>query len=297
MRVDPNVREALMARRPVVALESAVITHGFARPKNLEVARAMARAVEAAGAVPAVLAIVEGEVRVGLTDAEVASLAEREAEKATLWNLASLVAQGKTAGTTVAATAHLAARAGIGVFATGGIGGVHHQPFDESADLVALARTPIVIVSSGMKSVLRLEATLERLETLGVTVVGYRTGWLPAFHSPRSPYPLPARVEDAREVAGIFRAQRRLGLGGALLVFNPVSEGLAYETVQAWTEAANREAASRGMAGKALTPFLLRRLSELSGGRTDEVNVRLLLENARLAAAIAVAMAEEGYEI
>ena len=288
----PKVAAALAEGRPVVALESTVITHGLARPENLEVARAMTGAVREGGAVPAVIAIRRGRVRVGLSDRELAALAEgAEAEKASLWNLAALVAGGRDAGTTVAATAHLAARAGIAVFATGGIGGVHPAPYDESADLAGLARTPIVVVSSGMKSILDLAATLERLESLGVAVVGYRTERLPAFHSPTSPYPLPARVEDPQEVAAVLAAQRALGLPGAVLVFNPVSRGLPFDEVRGWVEAANREARERGIGGKALTPFLLRRLAELSGGRTDEVNRRLLVENARLAAAIAAALA------
>ncbi len=292
MRVAEPVSQALAAGRPVVALESTVITHGLARPENLEVARAMVDAVARGGALPAVIALLGGEVRVGLSEGELEALAENpDAEKASLWNLAALAAGKKDAGTTVAATAFLAHRAGIAVFATGGIGGVHLAPFDESADLVALSKTPIVVVSSGMKSILDLEATLERLETLGVAVVGYRTDRLPAFHSPTSPYPLPARVESPEEAAAVFKAQRALGLPSALLVFNPVSEGLPFEQVGAWVEAANREARAQGIHGKALTPFLLRRLAELSGGETDRANRRLLVENARLAAAIARALA------
>ncbi len=292
MRIADRVADALENGRPVVALESTVITHGLARPENLEVARAMVAAVGEAGAVPAVIAVVRGEVRIGLEEAELEALAADEtAEKASLWNLAALVAGARTAGTTVAATAFLAHRAGISVFATGGIGGVHPAPFDESADLVALSKTPILVVSSGMKSILDLGATLERLETLGVAVVGYRTSQLPAFHSPTSPYPLPARVESPEEAAAVFKAQRALGLSSAVLVFNPVPEGLPFEQVEAWVETANREAKAQGIHGKALTPFLLRRLAELSGGETDRVNRQLLVENARLAAAIARALA------
>jgi len=290
MRLSPEVQDALASRRPVVALESTVITHGFAAPKNLEVARAMTQAVREAGAVPAVIAVVEGEVRIGLGERELEELARAKAEKASLWNLAAFVAQGRTAGTTVATTAHLAHRAGIAVFATGGIGGVHPEPYDESADLLALSRTPLLVVSSGMKSVLDLAATLERLETLGVAVLGYRTERLPAFHSPQSPYALPTRVETPEEAARVLAAQRKLGLPAAVLVFNPVSEGIPYDEVAAWVEAANAEAEAQGVRGKDLTPFLLRRLAELSGGKTDEVNQRLLVENARLAARIAAAV-------
>ena len=292
MRIAPFVLEALSQNRPVVALESTVITHGLARPENLAVAQAMVEAVREVGAVPAVIAIVRGEVRVGLEEEELKALAEdRAAEKASLWNLSALVASRRTAGTTVAATAFLAHRAGIPVFATGGIGGVHLSPFDESADLVALAKTPILVVSSGMKSILDLAATLERLETLGVAVLGYRTDRLPAFHSPTSPYSLPARVESPEEAAAVYRAQRGLGLSPAVLVFHPVSEGLPFERVRAWVEEANAEAQSRGIQGKALTPFLLRRLAEQSKGATDRVNRRLLVENARLAGEIARALA------
>jgi pseudouridine-5'-phosphate glycosidase len=275
----------------VVALESTVITHGLARPDNLRVARRMIEAVREGGALPAVIALMDGEVRVGLDEEALVRLAEADAEKASLWNLAAILAARKAGGTTVAATAHFAHRAGIPVFATGGIGGVHPVRYDESADLMALSRTPILMVSSGMKSILDLEATLERLETLGVAVAGYRTDRLPAFHSPASPYPLPARVKDAAEAAAVFEKQRALGLPSALLVFNPVSEGLPFEEVRAYVEAANREAREKGIHGKALTPYLLRRLAELTGGATDRVNRRLLVENAALAAKIAAALA------
>ena len=290
IRIDPKVQAALGEGRPVVALESTVITHGLARPDNLRVARRMIAAVEEGGALPAVIALMDGEVWVGLDEDALVRLSEAEAEKASLWNLAAILAAKKTGGTTVAATAHLAHRAGISVFATGGIGGVHPVHYDESADLLALSRTPILVVSSGMKSILDIPATLERLESYGVAVVGYGTDCLPAFHSPTSPYPLPARVSTPAEAAAVLAAQRGLGLQGAVLVFNPVSEGLDFATVAAWVEAANREAREAGIGGKALTPYLLRRLNELSGGQTDVVNERLLVENARLAAKIAASL-------
>lgn len=274
---------------PWVALESAVLTHGLPYPLNRRTVEALEEAVRAEGAIPKTIALVRGEVRVGLTPEEREALARGGAEKASLWNLAALLAQGKSAGTTVAATVHLAHRHGIRVFATGGIGGVHPEPFDESADLLALARTPILVVSSGPKAILDLRATLERLETLGVSVVGYRTDRLPAFFSPTSPFPVPARVETPLEAALVFREARALGLGAVLLV-NPVSQGLPYEEVARLVEEANHQAAREGVFGKALTPYLLRRLSELSGGETDRVNERLLLENARLAAQVALAL-------
>ncbi|WP_038069649.1 pseudouridine-5'-phosphate glycosidase [Thermus scotoductus] len=274
----------------LVALESALLTHGLPYPLNLRTAKALEEAVRAEGAIPKTIALVRGEVRLGLSQEEMEALAQGGAEKASLWNLPALLVQKKSAGTTVAATVHLAHRHGIAVFATGGIGGVHPEPFDESADLLALARTPILVVSSGPKAILDLRATLERLETLGVSVVGYRTDCLPAFFSPSSPFPVPARVETPLEAALILRKSRELGLGAVLLV-NPVSQGLSYEEVALWVEEANHQAAREGVFGKALTPYLLRRLSELSQGETDRVNERLLLENARLAARVALAFA------
>ncbi|WP_135256231.1 pseudouridine-5'-phosphate glycosidase [Thermus caldilimi] len=274
----------------LVALESALLTHGLPYPLNLRTAKALEEAVRAEGATPKTLALVQGEVRLGLSQEEMEALAQGGVEKASLWNLPALMVQKRSAGTTVAATVHLAHRHGIAVFATGGIGGVHPEPFDESADLLALARTPILVVSSGPKAILDLRATLERLETLGVSVVGYRTDRLPAFFSPSSPFPVPARVETPLEAALVLRKARELGLGAVLLV-NPVSQGLPYEEVALWVEEANHQAAREGIFGKALTPYLLRRLSKLSQGETDRVNERLLLENARLAARVALALA------
>ncbi len=292
MRTSREVHTALQSGDPVVALESTVITHGLPAPVNLETARRLEAAVREEGAVPATIGVLEGEVHVGLAPDELESLATRNAvEKASLWNLAAVIARKQWAGTTVATTAHLAARAGIRVFATGGIGGVHPVPFDESSDLLGLSRTPVVVVSSGPKSILDLAATLERLESYGVGVVGYRTKYLPAFHSPDSPYELPATVWSEAEAAAAWRAARALGLESATLVFHPVSEGIPYRQVKAWVDQANEEARAAGIGGKDLTPYLLRRLSELSQGRTDEVNLRLLEENARLAARIAAALA------
>ncbi len=292
MRTSREVHTALQSGDPVVALESTVITHGLPAPVNLETARRLEAAVREEGAVPATIGVLEGEVHVGLAPDELEALATRNAvEKASLWNLAAVVARKQWAGTTVATTAHLAARAGIRVFATGGIGGVHPVPFDESSDLLGLSRTPVVVVSSGPKSILDLAATLERLESYGVGVVGYRTKYLPAFHSPDSPYELPATVWSEAEAAAAWRAARALGLESATLVFHPVSEGIPYRQVKAWVDQANEEARAAGIGGKDLTPYLLRRLSELSQGRTDEVNLRLLEENARLAARIAAALA------
>lgn len=293
MRLHPEVAQALALHQPVVALESTVITHGLPRPTNLELARALEAIVRENGALPATIAVLRGEVVVGLSAEELEHIAHDEtADKASLWNLGAILAQGRSAGTTVATTTFLAHKAGIAVFATGGIGGVHPHPYDESADLIELSRTPMVVVSAGPKSILDLSATLERLESLGVALLGYRTDFLPAFHSPSSPYKLPARVETPQEAAQAFRAARELGLPGASLILNPVSKGLDFAQVEVWVQSATQEAARAGVQGKALTPYLLSRLAELSGGQTVQVNLRLLEENARLAAQIAVALAQ-----
>lgn len=295
MRLSAEVETALREGQPVVALESTVITHGLPRPLNLHTAQRLEAAVREEGAVPATIAVLGGEVVAGLGSQELEQLAlDDKADKASLWNLAALAAQGKNAGTTVATTTFLAHRAGIAVFATGGIGGVHPDPYDESADLTELARTPIIVVCSGAKSILDLAATLERLESYGVTLLGYRTDKFPAFHTPESPFSLPAKAESPQEVARIYARARELGLPSATLVTNPVSRGLPFEQVQAWVEQANQEAARQGIQGKSLTPYLLRRISELSGGQTDQVNLRLLEENARLASRIARALVHRG---
>jgi len=288
VRIHEEVEQALSNNSPVVALESTVITHGLPLPVSLETARRLEAAVREEGATPATIGILAGEVRVGLSDEELEALAtHNDVEKASLWNLAAVVARKKWGGTTVATTAHLAARAGIRVFATGGIGGVHPVPFDESSDLLGLSRTPVVVVSAGPKSILDLAATLERLESYGVGVVGFKTMFLPAFHSPDSPYELPATVWSEAEAADHWRASRELGLEAATMVFNPVSNGIPYDEVMKWVDQANAEARAAGIGGKDLTPYLLRRLSELSDGKSDEINLRLLEENARLAARIA----------
>ena len=294
MNFHPEVKQALSENRPVVALESTVITHGLPRPMNLELAQSLEQTVRAEGAIPATIAIIQGEIWVGLNIEQLGAIAaDTSADKASMWNLGAIVAQKRSAGTTVATTTFLAHKAGISVFATGGIGGVHPHPFDESADLVELSRTSMLVVCAGAKSILDLPATLERLESYGVGLIGYRTYTLPAFHTRQSPFQLPARAETPAEAARVLQASRSLGLPGATLVLNPVSEGLEYDQVQSWVRQANQEAGASGVKGKSLTPFLLRRLSELSDGLTDQVNLRLLRENAALAARIAVALGEE----
>jgi pseudouridine-5'-phosphate glycosidase len=290
LSVAPQIVDALSSAQPVVALESTVITHGLPRPRNLEIASELEATIREQGAVPATVAVLEGKLIVGATLAELERLADSRPHKASLWNLGALLAQGASAGTTVATTIHAAAAAGIEVFATGGIGGVHEQPYDESADLTALSRYPVLTVCAGPKSILRQAATLERLETLGVPVVGYRSARLAGFHVRETELPLPASFDEPGGIAAAFRAHRSAGLAGGMLVSNPVSQGLTLEELDSYREQAERDAAAAGVSGRDLTPFLLERLADLSAGRTVEVNLRLLRENAALAARIAQAL-------
>jgi len=296
MSISSDVTVALTAGRPVVALESALITHGFAPPANLDIVRRMQAAVREEGALPATIAVLEGEPRVGLSDEELARLAsDQAARKVSLRDLPLVLAQGASGGTTVAATMHLAHRAGIRVFATGGIGGVHRgHPEDVSADLPALASIPIVVVCAGAKAILDLPRTLEYLETHGVPVIGYGTGEFPAFYSRRSGLRVDARVETPEEVARIAQARAELDLPAALLVCVPVPEADALPAGEAETAIAQavEEAEEAGVSGRALTPFLLARLVELTGGWARRANEALLVNNARVAARIARALRE-----
>ncbi len=290
-----DIAVALAAGQPVVALESALVTHGFAPPANLEIARRMQAAVRKESALPATVAVLEGNARVGLSDEELARLAsDRAARKVSLRDLPPVLAQGVSGGTTVAATMHLAHHAGIHVFATGGIGGVHRgHPEDISADLPALATIPIVVVCAGAKAILDLPRTLEYLETHGVPVIGYGTDEFPAFYSRRSGLRVDARVETPEEVARMARARAELGLPAALLVCVPVPEAdeLPVNKAEVAIAQAVEEAEAAGVSGKALTPFLLARLVELTGGWARRANEALLLNNARVAARIARALA------
>jgi pseudouridylate synthase len=290
----PEVRAMLESGGAVVALESTVISHGLPYPQNLETARGMEAEVRAAGAVPATIAVLDGRIQVGCDVGQLERLATQTLEKVSLWNLPALMAKRSSGGTTVATTAHLAHLAGIEVFATGGIGGVHFDAFDESADLPALARTPIVVVCAGAKSILNLHATIERLETLGVPVIGFGTDQLPAFHTPTSPHPVAARLDTPQEVAAAHRAARMLEMRHAILVANPVPHGIEFSRVQSWVEAANHEARKQEITGKALTPFLLAQLAQKSHGETVTVNGSLLRNNARLGGLIAVALSKKG---
>lgn len=295
MRIEPEVADALAQGRPVVALESTLISHGLPRPQNLEVARHVEAAVREGGAVPATLAVVAGEVRVGLDQAGLEAIASGdEVVKCGVRDLAPVVARGGYGATTVAATAHLAARAGIRLFATGGLGGVHRgarDTWDESADLETLGRTRIVVVCSGVKSILDVGATLERLETLSVTVLGYGTDLFPGFYLSESDHAASWRVDSPAQVARVMAAQAELDTRGAIVVANPVAledqldPGLHDSTLRSGLEAAQRE----GVAGKDVTPFLLDHFHRETSGASLEVNVRLVIANAGLAARIATA--------
>ncbi len=296
IRLMKDVAVALAEGAPVVALESALITHGFAPPANLDIARQMQAAVREEGALAATVAVLEGEARVGLTGDELTRLAsDRAARKVSLRDLPAVLAQRASGGTTVAATMHLAHRAGIRVFATGGIGGVHRgHPEDVSADLPTLASIPIIVVCAGAKAILNLPRTLEYLETHGVPVIGYGTEEFPAFYSRHSGLGVDTRVETPEEVARMAQARTELGLPAALLVCVPVPEADELPADEAETAIAQavEEAEAAGVSGKALTPFLLARLVELTSGRARRANETLLLNNARVAARIARALKE-----
>jgi pseudouridylate synthase len=294
--IRPEVAEALAEGGAVLALESTAIAHGLPWPDNLETAHRLTAAARAGGAVPAVIGVLDGRVRVGVDDAGLERFARGAAmPKVSRRDLAIVTARGGDGATTVAGTMLCAALAGIAVFATGGIGGVHRgaaETFDVSADLTELARTPVAVVCSGAKSILDLPKTLEALETLGVPVLGWRTGTFPAFHARSSGLAVDARVDGAEEVARVIRAQRRLGRGGVVIA-SPVPEAAALDgaAVEAWIGEALREAEAARIRGKAITPFLLQRLAELSGGATLAANVALLESNARVGAEIAAALA------
>jgi pseudouridylate synthase len=298
MRIAPEVAEAVAGGQPVVALESTLIAHGLPAPRNLEVARELETVVRDAGAVPATIAVVDGEPRIGLDSAGLEAIAAGEGVvKCGVRDLAVVVARGGHGATTVAATAWLAARAGVFVFATGGLGGVHRESretWDESADLETLARVGTVVVCSGVKSILDVGATLERLETLGVTVVGFGTDRFPGFYLHDSGFPAPWRVDSAGEVAALMAARRALGSDDrAVVVANPLpvdeqlDPGLHTKVLAEGFAAA--EAA--GVGGKDVTPFLLDFFHRETGGASLEANVRIVVRNARLGAEIALAAA------
>ena len=298
MRLHEDVAEALAAGRPVVALESTLVSHGLPRPDNLRVAREIEAAVRERGAVPATIAVVAGEVRVGLDDAALEAIATRDdVVKAGVRDLAPLAARGGHGATTVASTSALAVRAGIVVFATGGLGGVHRgarESWDESADLATLAGAPIAVVCAGVKSILDVGATLERLESLNVTVLGYGTDAFPGFYLADSGHPVSWRVDTPEQVAEVMRARRELRVSdAAIVVANPIgqAEQLDRDLHDRVLAAALEAAEAAGVRGKDATPFLLDFFHRETGGASLEVNVRIALRNAGLAAEIAAATA------
>ncbi|ACL56052.1 pseudouridine-5'-phosphate glycosidase [Methylobacterium nodulans] len=292
----PEVRSALDAGAPVVALESTIVTHGMPHPQNVETARAVAAVVRANGAVPAIVAVVAGRIRIGLPEEILDWLGTaKEVLKLSRADLPHAVAAGLHGSTTVAATMICAHRAGIRVFATGGIGGVHRgveETLDISADLDELARTPVAVVCAGAKAILDLPRTLEYLETRGVPVVGYRTDRFPAFWSRDSGLPAPLRLDTPEAIAALMRTKEALDLGGGILVANPVPEAdeIPAREIAALIATAVAQARAAGIAGKAVTPFLLSRLLDLTGGRSLSTNIALVKNNAALAAQLAVAL-------
>lgn len=290
----PEVQRALQAGQPVVALESTIISHGMPYPQNVETALKVEAVVRAQGAVPATVAIVDGRLKAGLSAAQIEQLgrAGREAAKVSRRDIAFIVAQGRSGATTVASTMIVAHMAGIRVFATGGIGGVHRgaqHSFDVSADLQELAQTPVAVVCAGVKSILDLGLTLEYLETHGVAVIGYQTGTLPAFFTRDSAFKVDYRLDSAADIARTLQAKWAMGLRGGMVIANPIPHEYAMprEVIDAAIAQALTEAQAQRIGGKESTPFLLARVCELTGGDSLTSNIELVLNNARLASAIA----------
>ena len=294
LKISPAVQKALDEGRPVIALESTIISHGMPYPQNLETARLCEAEARKNGAEPATVAVIHGQLCAGLTDEELEYLARTgpEVTKASRRDLPILAAQQADGATTVAATMIVAAMAGIKVFATGGIGGVHRgaeTTMDISADLEELARTPVAVVCAGAKSILDLGLTLEYLETKGVPVLGYRTKMLPAFYTYESDFEVDYRMDTPQQIADAIRAQREMGYPGGMLITNPIPAEYAMPkaVIDAAIEQALAEANAQGVKGKAITPFLLARVCELTGGESLKSNIKLVLNNVALASQIA----------
>jgi len=289
-----EIKERIIARKPIVALESTVLTHGLPRPQNLQLARDMEQAVRNGGATPATIALLDGKLHVGLNNTELERLAnEDNVYKVGPRDFATVIAKRACGGTTVAGTMLACQHANLKVFATGGIGGVHRgTPFDISADLQALASIPMIVVCAGAKAILDLPATLEYLETMSVPVVGYGTDEFPAFYSRESGLDVSVRLDGPEEIVAFAQAHWNAGLKSAVLVANPVpeAEAISKSEMEPYIEQANLEAHAQGIHGKAVTPFLLSRISELTDGKSMHTNLALLVNNARLAAQIAQAM-------
>ena len=296
LAIAPEVEAALAAGAPVVALESTLVAHGMAYPDNFETAIAMERVIRAEGVVPATIAIFQGRPHVGLDEQALQRVAQSpDLQKASVRDLPIVMATRGDAATTVASTMRLAALAGIRIFATGGIGGVHRGADltgDVSADLTELSITPVAVVSSGAKAILDLPRTLEMLETLSVPVIGYRCDTFPAFFSRDSGLPIPARIDAVDDIAQVLRARWSLSATGGVLIANPVpvEDEIPSQRIETAIEAAVTDAARRGISGKHVTPFLLARVRELTGGASQRANVALAINNARLGAQIACAL-------
>ena len=296
--IAPEVQDALREQRPVVALESTIIAHGMPHPQNLETAQALEQIIRDHGAVPATIAVIGGDYKVGLSAAELFVLAtEQGVMKLSVRDLPLAATKRLHGATTVAATMRLAARAGIRVFATGGIGGVHRgveTTFDISADLTELAETPVAVVSAGAKSILDIGRTLEMLETLSVPVIAYRSDSFPAFYSRDSGFAAPMRLDTPLEIAQFLKARWELSPRGGVSIANPIPsrDEIPAAQIEAQIKAALAEAAETGIAGKETTPFLLKRVNEATAGASLTANIALVKNNARLAAEIAVALVD-----
>ena len=295
IKLSAEVSAAIAAGKPIVALESTIISHGLPRPSNLEVALECERIVREAGAVPATIALLDGKILVGLERAELEAIANRDdISKASIRDLAIVIAQGKSAATTVAATAHIAAIAGIHIFATGGLGGVHrgaNESFDESADLTALANVDMTMICAGVKSILDVPATLERLETLAISLVGYKTTAFPGFYLTDSGYTLEHRVDSPAEIAAIIKARKEVGtLSKALVVANPVVKEMDKARHDEILKSGLEKAEKQGIVGKNVTPFLLEHFHTTSKGESLAINTEIIKANCLLGAQIAVAL-------
>ena len=295
IKLSAEVSAAIKAGKPIVALESTIISHGLPRPSNLEVALECERIVRDAGAVPATIALLDGKILVGLELPELEAIANRDdISKASIRDLAIIIAAGKSAATTVAATAHIAAMAGIHVFATGGLGGVHrgaNESFDESADLTALANVDMTMICAGVKSILDVPATLERLETLAISVVGYKTNAFPGFYLTDSGYTLEHRVDSPAEIAAIIKARSAVGtLNKALVVANPVVKEMNKARHDEILQSGLEKAHKQGVVGKNVTPFLLEHFHTTSQGESLAINTEIIKANCLLGAQIAVAL-------
>jgi pseudouridine-5'-phosphate glycosidase len=296
LRIADEVKEALDAGRPVIALESTIISHGFPYPANVESARECERIAREEGVVPATIGIIGGQLAVGLSDTEIERLGtNRDTPKASRRDLPMLLATGSDGATTVAGTMAVAAMAGISIFATGGIGGVHRggeRSMDISADLEELARTSLAVVCAGAKSVLDIGLTLEYLETHGVPVLGYQTDAFPAFYTRDSGFGVDARFETPDEIASVLQSKWEMGLHGGVLIANPISEEYALdaEEIEGIVVAALAEARESGVRGKAVTPFLLARIHALTGGESEVANKALVWSNVRVASKVAIAL-------